>query len=127
MEIDKHTVDHPTYHARILARLVFGSIMDDFSIMILQQIPESYCNDGPYILWTICNHIHQKNNIAFIETIKQRIRDTALEQFDNDVLKYIISIRDNLRLITFSTKKGSHKDLLVYLFHQLPSAYSMLH
>jgi len=79
---------------------------------------EKYRNDGPYILWTICNHIHH-NNIAFIETIKQRIHNTTLAQFDNNVLKYIMTIRDNLRLITTSSQKDTHKDLLTYLFRQL--------
>jgi hypothetical protein len=118
MDTDKHTVDHPTYNARILACLLFGSIADDFSVMILHCIPESYHNDGPYVLWTICNHIH-RNNIAFVETIKQHICDTTLDHFDNDVLKYIVSIRDNLRLITSSSKKDNHRDLLVYLFRPL--------
>jgi len=111
MHIDKHTVDTPTYNARILARLLFGSITDDFLITILHRIPEKYRNDGPYILWTIYNHIHC-NNIAFIETIKQCIRDTALAQFDNNVLKHIMTIRDNLCLITTSSQKDTHKDLL---------------
>ncbi len=118
MEIDKHTVDHPTYNARILAKLLFGSIGDDFSLMILHRVPETYRNDGPYVLWTICNHIH-RNNIAFNETIKQRIRDSTLVQFDNDVLKYIISVRDNLRLITTSSKQDNHNDLLIYIFREL--------
>jgi acyl dehydratase len=39
MHIDKHTVDTPTYNARILARLLFGSITDDFSITILHRVP----------------------------------------------------------------------------------------
>jgi hypothetical protein len=68
---DKHTVDHPTYNARVLGRLLLRSITDDFSIMIINRIPHDFRNDGPLILWTICNNIH-RNNVAFIETIKTK-------------------------------------------------------
>ena len=77
---DKHMVDHPTYNARIFGRLLLRSIMDDFSLTIINCIPQQYCNDSPFILWTICKNNHQ-NNVAFIESIKSKIRDSKRSHF----------------------------------------------
>lgn len=51
---DKHTVDHPTYNARVLACLLLCSITDDFSLTINNKVPQHLCNDGPLLLWTMC-------------------------------------------------------------------------
>jgi hypothetical protein len=116
---DKYTIDHPTFNARVLARLLLGSVTDDFCITIINRIPQEYRNDGPLLLWTICNNIH-RNNIAFIESIKRKIRESTLSQFNEDVPKYILHIKDNLRLITTSDNSlPNHTDLLIYLFAQL--------
>jgi hypothetical protein len=120
VNLDKHTVDHPTYNTRVLGHLLLRSLTDDFSLAIINRIPQEFRNDGPLILlWTICNNIH-RNNIAFIESIKSKIRDTKLSQFDDDVCKYIIHVKDNLRLITVADDLSrKHNDLLVHLFGQL--------
>lgn len=119
---DKHTVAHPTYNARVLARLLLKSVTDDFSITVINRIPQEYRNDGPLILWTICNNIH-RNNIAFIETIKSKIRDSKLSQFGEDVCKYIAHVRDNLRLITSMANSASeHNDLIIHILTQLCSS-----
>jgi hypothetical protein len=119
VSVDKHTIDHPTFNARVLARFLLGSVTDEFCITIISRISQEYRNDGPLILWIICNNIHC-NNIAFMESIKCRVRESTLSQFGNDVPKYILYIKDNLRLITTSgTDATPHNDLLVYLFAQL--------
>jgi hypothetical protein len=116
---DKHTIDHPTFNARVLARLLLSSITDDFCIMIINRTPQEYRNDGPLLLWLICNNIH-RNNIAFVESIKRRIRESTLSQLGTDAPKYIQHIKDNIHLITTSgDTTTSHTDLLVYLFAQL--------
>jgi hypothetical protein len=48
---DKHTIDHPTFNARVLARLLLNSITDDFCITVINRIPQEYRNDGPLLLW----------------------------------------------------------------------------
>jgi hypothetical protein len=116
---EKHTVDHPTYNSRVLARLLLGSVTDDFAITVINHLERSLRNDGPLILWTICNNIH-RNHIAFTETIKQKIRATTIQHFNNDIPKYIIQLKDNLRLITTSTEEDqTHNDLITYIFQQL--------
>jgi hypothetical protein len=47
---DKHFIDHPNYNAHVLARLLLCSVTDDFSITIINRIPQNYRNDGPLIL-----------------------------------------------------------------------------
>jgi aromatic ring-opening dioxygenase LigB subunit len=98
---NKHTINHSTFNARVLARLLLSSITDDFCITVINHIPLEYRNDGPLLLWIICNNIH-RNNIAFVKSIKCRIRESTLSQFGTDVPKYIQHIKDNIRLITTS-------------------------
>jgi len=119
---DKHTLSHPTFNARILAKLLLKSLTDDFSITIVNRIPTALCNDGPLFLWTICHHFH-RNNVAFVESTKHRIRSATLANFSNDPCAYILHIKDNLRLITLNDGASSdHNDLLIHLFTQLTSA-----
>jgi hypothetical protein len=68
----------------------------------------------------ICN-IHQ-NNIAFLETIKTKIRDCNISQFGDDVCKYIIHIEDNLHLITATDASREHIDLLTHILIQLSAS-----
>jgi hypothetical protein len=116
---DKITIDHPTYNARCLARVIIGSITDDFSQTIISRIDDNLRHDGPLLLWYICNNIH-RNNIAFNETIKAKIRSATLSQFHDDVFKYLSYLRDNLRLIVIADDKNNqHQDLLTYIFESL--------
>jgi hypothetical protein len=117
---DKFSLEHPTYNARVLARLLLGSLTDEFCLTIIHRIHQDYRKDGVVILWTICNNIH-RNNIAFVETIKGKIRDSVLSAFQDDVSKYIMHIKDNLTLITSSEDKEAteHNDLIIHLFQQL--------
>ncbi len=81
---DKLTLDHPMFNARVLGRLLMASITDTFSITTINRVPQNLRKDGPLLLWTVCNHIH-RNNIAFIETIKTKIRNATPTQFGDDV------------------------------------------
>jgi hypothetical protein len=119
---DKHTITHPTFNARILAKLLLHSLTDDFSVTIVNRIPTALRNDGPLFLWTICNHIH-RNNVAFVESIKHKVRSATIATFANDPCAYILHIKDNLWLITVNENTASeHNDLLVHIFNQLTSA-----
>jgi hypothetical protein len=116
---EKFSLDHPTYNARVLARLLLNSITNNFAATIINRIHHDLRNDGPLILWTICNNMH-RNNVAFIETIKAKIQTATLTEFGDDIEKYIIHIKNNLRLIT-STDDHSreHNDIIIYNFQQL--------
>jgi hypothetical protein len=63
---DKHTIGHITCHARLLAECLLASIGDDFTLTLMNRIPQEYRNDGTYMLWAITNNIY-RNNITFVE------------------------------------------------------------
>jgi hypothetical protein len=84
--------------------------------------PPEYRNDEPLLLWTICNNIH-RNNITFFETIKSKIRSATLSEFGDDISKYILHVKDNLRLITANDDASTeHNDLITYILNQLTQA-----
>jgi hypothetical protein len=119
---DKQNPQHPTFHSRLLAKLLLWSLTDDFCMTIINQLPTKLQNDGPLFLWTICNFIH-RNNIAFVESVKQKIRLSTLLQVGNNVCKYIFHIKDNLCLITVNdSSPTNHNDLLIHVFTQLTSS-----
>jgi len=119
LQQDKFQITHQMYQACVLAKLLLASLTDDFSITIIHRIDSSYRNDGVVILWTICHNVH-RSNIAFTETIKAKIRGMNLMDYDT-IDKYLISIKDNLRLITTSdtSNKTKHNDLIIYIFNHL--------
>ncbi len=90
-----------------------------FCLPIINIIPQDHCRDGVVVLWAICNNIH-RNNAAFIETIKGKVRDFTLTFFSDDVSQYIMHIWENLTLIasTNDTITAEHNDLIFHLFHQ---------
>jgi hypothetical protein len=116
---DKFDINHPTYQARVLAKLLLASLTKEFCITVLHRIKTSYRNDGVMILWTICNNVH-RSNIAFTETVKAKLRNMALANFDS-IDKYLIATKDNLSLIISpdAADQTKHNDLLIYLFTQL--------
>jgi hypothetical protein len=116
---DKHTVDHDTYNSRLLSTVLMNSITDDFLSTLLNRIPHQLHNDGTFLLWNISNNIH-RNNVAFTEHVREKITTATLSQFDNDITKYIIFIKDNLRMITSPSSPSSiHNGLITYILRQL--------
>lgn len=67
-------------------------------------------------------NIH-RSNIAFTESIKTTIRNATLQDFHDDVTKYLDNITQSLRLITGTTTslEKAHADLLPHIFCQLCS------
>jgi hypothetical protein len=114
---DKHTVGHPTYHARLLAMVLMNSITDDLMTTLIHRVPTNLRNDGTYLLWSICHNIH-RNNVAFTEHIREKISIATLSTFNNDVNKYIIFIKDNLKMIS-TTTTPEHNGLITYILRQL--------
>jgi hypothetical protein len=122
LDINKYTFGHPTYNSRCLAKLLLCSVTDDFSTLIISRIDQTLRNDGPLLLWTICQNIY-RNNIAFVESIKAKIRSASMSHFGDDAQKYLSFCRDNLRLITTSDANAqSHNDLITYNFTTLSTS-----
>jgi hypothetical protein len=95
------------------------SISTDFSRTLLNRTPTKYRNDGTYLLWAITNNIYL-NNIAFIETIQEKIYTATVTDHAHDIEKYLLYIKNNLKMITSTgSKHKQHNGLLTYILHQL--------
>jgi hypothetical protein len=96
-----------------------NSLTTDFATILHSRIDQDYSNDGPLLLFTMCNHIH-RNHLAFVESIKNKIRMATLAEFQNDVQAFLRFLQDNLRLITSAgADKKDHTDLVPHILLQL--------
>lgn len=83
------------------------------------RIDDKYCADGPILLHTMCQHINC-NHLAFIESVKNKIRSSTLVDHNNDVPSYLRFLRDNLKLISSTgASESDHNVLLPHLLLQL--------
>jgi len=119
VEKEKHTVGHLTYNARLLSIVLMNSITDDFMTTLIHKVPTALRIDGTYLLWSVSHNIH-RNNVAFHEHIREKIRTATILQHDNDITKYIITIKNQLRMITpLSGSTSAENGLLTYILCQL--------
>ena len=126
VDLDKHTVGHETYQARLLAKCLLASISSDLALTLINRIPNTYRNDGTYLLWALSNNIY-RNNIAFMESIREKIVDTTVIQHQNDVEKYLIFIKNHLRMITSkSTSTKRFNGLITYILRQLKTTQNQI-
>ncbi len=102
---DKHTIRHATCSSRLLAKCLMNSITAELSIIIINCISLAYHNDGTYILWLISNSIHQNN----VEHIREKVKLTMLNQFQHDIEKYIIYVKNNIHMTSSTSNTvGQH-------------------
>jgi hypothetical protein len=119
IEQHKHTIGHDTYNAGLLAMVITNSLTDDFMNTLIHRIPSSLRNDGTYLLWAVSHNIHH-NNIAFHEHIRDKIRLATLAAQDNDIDKYIITLKNYLKMITpLSGSTSTETGLLTYILKEL--------
>lgn len=89
-----------------------NSNTDASTTIIINHVPELLCNDSTYILWCICNHIHH-NNVAFTEHIRENITTATILQFNNDILQYLIYIKENLQMMSSTNQDDAiHNGLI---------------
>ncbi len=77
-----------TYNSRLLALFLMNSITPDFAFLIHSRIDLRYSSDGPSVLFTMCTHVH-RSHLAFVESIKNKIRLSTLQEYKNDVPTYL--------------------------------------
>jgi hypothetical protein len=123
VQTDKHTIGHITSHARLLAKCLLASISNELTMTLMNHIPTAYRNDGTYMLWAITNNIY-RNNITFVESIREKIAMATLAGHDNDVERYLIFIKNNLCMINAKPSSGKKfNGLITYILHQLRGDY----
>jgi hypothetical protein len=116
---ERHVRGSELYNSRLLAVFLMNSLTTDFATILHSRIDQDYSNDGPLLLFTMCNHIH-RNHLAFVESIKNKIRLAMLAEFKNDVQVFLRFLQDNLRLITSAgADKMDHNDLVPHILLQL--------
>lgn len=110
-------MDHDAYNACLAAIVLLNPINYDLTATLLNRIPYHIHNDRTYILWFIGHNIHC-NNAAFVEHVHKKIILTTLSQFNYDVTKYIIFVKDNLHMITSPghTTQNEHNGLITYVY-----------
>lgn len=117
----RHTRGSETYNSKLLAIFLTNSLAADFAALLHSRIDPSYSTDGPTLLFTMCIHIH-RNHLAFIESIKNKIRMATLTEYKNDVSAFLRYIHNNLRLITSTgAADTAHNDLIPDILLQLQS------
>jgi hypothetical protein len=117
--IERHLRGTDLYNSRLLAVFLMNSLSTEFATILHSRIDQDFSTDGPLLLFTMCNHIH-RNHLAFVESIKNKIRMATLADFKNDVQGFLIFLQDNLRLITSAgADKTDHTDLVPHILLQL--------
>jgi hypothetical protein len=117
----RHTRGSETYNSRLLALFFMNSITPDFATLLHSRIDQNYSSDGPLLLFTMCNHIH-RNHLAFVESIKNKIRLSTLAEFKQDVPSFLRFLQNNLRLITSTGASNTdNNDLIPHILLQLRS------
>jgi hypothetical protein len=119
--IMRHSRGTDIYNSRLLALFLMNSLTADFAALLHSRINPKYSSDGPTLLFTMCTHIHW-NHLAFVESIKNKIRLATLSDYKNDVPKFLRFLQDNLRLIiSTGVADRTHNDLIPHILLQLRS------
>jgi len=114
-----HTRGTTTYNHRLFGMFLMNSITPDFAALLHSRIDSRYCSDGPLLLYTMCQHIH-RNHLAFVESIKTKVRSSTLATFHYDVPKYLRFLGDNMKLISSTGGEDTaHNDLIPHMLLQL--------
>jgi hypothetical protein len=117
--VQRHVRGSPTSNARLFGTFLLNSLTPEFASIVFSRIDSKYCTDGPLILFTICQHLH-RNHLAFVESIKTKIRAKTLMEFNNDVPNYLRFLSDHLKLISSTgSGDGDHNDLIQHILMQL--------
>ncbi len=109
---------HETYHARLLAKCLLASVTNDFTLTLMNRIPQELYNDGTYMLWAITNNIYC-NNIALVGCIREKITTCTLSQHGNDIEWYLIYVKNHLWMIMAKPTGKKFNGLITYILCQL--------
>jgi hypothetical protein len=119
--VQSHTRGTDTYNNQLLGMFLMNSLISEFAAFLYSRIDATYCSDGLLLLYTMCQNIHH-NHLVFVESIKQKIRQATLVEYNHDVPAYLRFLKDNLKLISSTgAKETEHNYLVPHLLLQLRS------
>lgn len=111
--LQSHTRGTETYNNRLLGVFLMNSLTPEFAALLHARI------DPRLLLHVLCQHIH-RNHLAFVESIKHKIRQARLQDYGGDIPRYIRFLTENLRLISSTgATENEHNDLIPHLLLQL--------
>jgi len=105
----------------LTGKCLLVSLTSSITFTIINRIPQQFQNDGTLVLWALTNNVH-RNNIAFIEHVCEKITTATLANHQNDVERYLIYIKNNLRMINNTTDSTEQNGLITYILHPLKQA-----
>jgi hypothetical protein len=114
------------FHARILGKIVIGSITDDFYTTLQNYTGNEATCDGPLLLWLILTHFHT-STVTYQEKIKHDIHIRSIKRDHKDDIKsYLIWLHHQLDILrtTTSNPEDMNQDLMDPIFRQLLSTKS---
>ncbi len=116
---ERHVRGTDTYNSHLLALFIMNSLTTEFAALLHSRIDQNYSTNGPLLLYTMCNHIN-RNHLAFVESIKNKIWLAMLAEFKNDIQEFLRFLQNNLRLITSTgADTADHTNLILHILHQL--------
>lgn len=101
--IQWHMGGTKAYCSRLFGLFLLNSLTPTFAATLHSRIDQKYSSDGPLLLVTMCNHVH-RNHLAFVESVKHKLRTTTLQDHNNDVPKYLQFLQDNTHLQVTKTQ-----------------------
>jgi hypothetical protein len=114
-----HSRGTEAYYSRLFSIFITNSLMHEFLTILYGRIDPKYSMDGPLLLHTMCHHIH-RNHIAFVESIKDKIRTTNLAKYKDDMAALLCFLQNYLRLISSTgATDTSNNDLVPHILTQL--------
>ncbi len=118
VDVNRHKRGTVIYTARLFGVFLLNSLTPEFAALLHSRIDPEYSADGPLLFITMCNHIH-RNHLAFVESIKNKIRLSTLSKHKNDMAGYV-RFFFNLRIITsMGSDDKANNDLILHSFMQL--------
>lgn len=109
----------PSYYAWLFIVFLTNSLTNEFLTLLYSRINPVYSANNALLLHTMCTCIH-RNHIAFVESIKNSIHLSALQESKDDVTLYLCSLQNNLRLISSASESDeSNNDLIPHILMQL--------
>jgi hypothetical protein len=84
----RHKRGTALYNSRLFGLFLMNSLTPEFSSLLYSRLDTRFSLDGQLMFVTLCNHIH-RNHLAFVESVKTKIRMSSLAEFKNDVPDYL--------------------------------------
>jgi hypothetical protein len=88
--LQSHTRGAEIYNSRLFGVFLMNSLTPEFAALLHSRIDSQFCLDGPLLLFIMCQNVH-RNHLAFVENIKDKIRQATLAEYNNAIMTSPVS------------------------------------